>query len=76
MTKLFRILNSHKIPFVVISGKFDKESYSVESKLFNPDVDLVLNCDKTKMAHLLLNDKDFKIMGNDLIFDLQLKTVF
>ena len=71
MIKLFKILNSHKIPFAVISGKFDKESYSVESKLFNPDVDLVLNCDKTKIVHLLLNDKDFKIMG-DIIFDLQL----
>ena len=72
MTKLFKILNSHKIPFAVISGKFDKESYSVESKLFNPDVDLVLNCDKIKMEHLLLNDKNFKIMGDDLIFDIQL----
>jgi len=72
MTKLFKILNSHKIPFAVISGKYDKESYSVESKLFNPDMDLVLNCDKIKMEHLLLNDKNFKIMGDDLIFDIQL----
>jgi len=72
MTKLFEILNSHKIPFAVISGKFDKESYSAENKSFNPDVDLVLNCDKTRIMHLLLNDKDFKIMGDNLIFDLQL----
>ena len=72
MSKLFEILDFHKIPFLIISGRFEKESYAAEDNFFRPDIDLVLNCDKIQLIGLLLNNKDFKMVEDNVLVDIKL----
>ena len=57
--KLFKILNAKKIPYAVIEGKYDIESYKTEDKLFKADIDVVLQSNSKQIISILSNKQEF-----------------
>jgi len=83
MTNIINFLEQKSIPYTVLIGKYDNESYMHERSDFKKDLDLVLNCKKDDVFSFLIADNNFKYLGdnsfldidNDLRIDLYFKTI-
>ena len=62
--ELFKILNVEKIPYAVIEGKHDIDSYKVENELFNPDIDIVLQTSSKQIISVLKSKQAFDYLGD------------
>ena len=63
-SKLFELLNIKKIPYAIIEGEYDFESYSYESDLFKSDLDVVLKHNSFKLIYFLMDRREFEYLGN------------
>ena len=62
--ELFKILNVEKIPYAVIEGKHDINSYKVENELLNPDIDIVLQTNSKQIISVLKSKQAFDYLGD------------
>ena len=61
-SKILDIIIANDIPFAVIDGKFNIESYDDEVQCSSPDLDIVLKSDSTGIIEDIRNNKEFKTL--------------
>ena len=62
-SELFKILNDEKIPYAVIQGEYDLESYNVDDEFSNIDLDVVLQTNSKYIMNVLKDREDFDYLG-------------
>ena len=63
--ELFKIFKAERIPYAVIEGKYDIESYKFENDLFVPDIDVVIKTHSRRIIGILKSKKEFDYLGNN-----------
>ena len=61
--ELFKILDIEQIPYAVIEGEYDAESYEIEDQSFSSDLDVVLQANSKQIIRVLRNHKGFDYLG-------------
>ena len=69
---VLEILEENNISYIIISGKYDEESYKTEEKEFKPDLDIISKTKSFSIISKLFNKERFKILEENSIFDKQL----
>ena len=62
-SELFKILNGEKIPYAVIEGEYDVESYNIDDEFSNIDLDVVLQTNSKYIMTVLKDREDFDYLG-------------
>lgn len=70
---MLEILEENNISYILISGKYDEESYKTEEKEFKPDLDIIINIENFSKIRKLFNKERFNILDENSIFDKYLK---
>ena len=62
-SELFKILNREKIPYTIVEGEYDVESYKIDNKFSNVDIDVVLQTNSKYIMTVLKESGGFDYLG-------------
>jgi len=62
-SELFKILNREKIPYTIVEGEHDVESYKIDNKFSNVDIDVVLQTNSKYIMTVLKESGGFDYLG-------------
>ena len=68
-SKLFKILSLEQIPYAVIEGEYDVESYKADDKSCNMDIDIVLQTKSRYILDILKSREYFDYLGDNSFRD-------
>ncbi|MBT3611420.1 MAG: hypothetical protein HN522_00560 [Flavobacteriales bacterium] len=71
MTNIINFLEQKSIAFAILKGTYDKESYSTEKEGFKNDLDIVLNCKKNEVFDFLIEDDNYRYLGDNSFLDIE-----
>jgi len=66
---IFNILETENIPYSLILGEYDRESFLVENKSFKSDIDIVLNSSSRVIIDILKEKNEFDYLGDSSFRD-------
>ena len=69
MSIIFNLLKTHKISYIVLTGKYDEESYHIEKTSIKKDLDILLDSTKENIIHHIFNHKNLKHLEDNSFFD-------
>ena len=69
MSIIFNLLKTHKISYIVLTGKYDEESYHIENTSIKRDLDILLDSTRENIIHHLFHHKNLKHLEDNSFFD-------
>ena len=69
MSIIFNLLKTHKISYIVLTGKYDEESYYIKKTSIKKDLDILLDSTKENIIHHIFNHKNLKHLEDNSFFD-------
>lgn len=71
MSNIITYLHQNKIDYAILKGRYDKESFQLESKNFQPDLDIVLLCDRMSFIENLKQDVSYQYIDESTFLDIK-----
>ena len=73
MYNIITYLNRHNIDYAILKGKYDQESFQKEEKRFQPDLDIVLLCERQSFIDNIKQDDKYQQIEANSFFDTENK---